>query len=41
MIILEPRKTVPSYLRFATPFLAIGVTIILGGIIFALSLIHI
>ena len=35
MIILEPRKTVPASLRLATPLLAIGVTIILGGIIFA------
>jgi len=35
MIYLEPRKSVPSWLRLATPFFAIGITIMMGGIIFA------
>ena len=35
MITLERRSFVPMWLRYATPLLAIGVTVILGGIIFA------
>ena len=36
MIYLEKRATVPAWLRYATPFLAIGITVIIGGLIFAL-----
>ena len=36
MITLEKRTAVPLWLRYVTPLLAIGVTVILGGIIFAL-----
>ena len=35
MITLEKRTSVPQWLRYATPLLAIGVTILLGGVIFA------
>ena len=36
MIVLEKRAIVPTWLRLVTPFLAIFVTVIIGGIIFAL-----
>ena len=36
MIYLEKRTDVPTWVRFATPLMAIAITIILGGIIFAM-----
>ena len=36
MIVLEKRTAIPTWVRYLTPLLAIGVTVILGGIIFAL-----
>ena len=35
MITLEKRTAVPQWLRYATPLLAIGITVLLGGVIFA------
>ena len=36
MIYLEKRTEVPTWVRFATPLMAIAITVILGGIIFAM-----
>ena len=36
MIYLEKRTDVPTWVRFATPLIAIAITVILGGIIFAM-----
>ena len=36
MMYLEKRTDVPTWVRFATPLIAIAITVMLGGIIFAL-----
>ena len=36
MIVLEKRTSIPSWLRLATPLVAIGITVLIGGLIFAL-----
>ena len=36
MIILQKRKDIPTYLTIAVPIIAILITVLAGGIIFAL-----